>query len=490
MAKRVPLVRASVKRSTARLRGRAAAVVDVERASEAARKGGAVAVFKAYDIRGTVPDQLDAGLSYAIGRATARFVGARRLVVGRDARTHSPELCAALIRGILDEGVSVDDIGLVATPMLYYAVAALGAGGGIMVTASHNPGRYNGFKICRERAIPIGEASGLREIEALVPRVRDAAPARARGSVATHDVCEGYGRHARSVGTGCPEAHVAIDCGNGMAGVALAPVLAALPLRVERLYFEPDGTFPNHEADPLKLENLEEVSAAVRRVHADFGVAFDGDGDRAVFVDEAGRPIASDLMTAVMARHQLAHHPGGRVLYDLRSSRAVAEEIERAGGVADMCRVGHSFVKAQMRESGAIFAGELSGHTYFRFADDLVADDGIAAFVALLDVLAAEARPLSEIIAPLRRYHASGELNRRVHDPRRVIASIEQEHAGAPFVSHLDGLLVRYDDWWFNLRPSNTEPVLRLNLEADREAKMTAERDRLLARIEMLGKAD
>jgi phosphomannomutase len=254
-----------------------------------------------------------------------------------------------------------------------------------------------------------------------------------------------------------------------------------------RLYFEPDGSFPNHEADPLKLENLRDVCEAVRRTGADFGVAFDGDADRAVFVDEQGRPIASDLMTGVMARHQLERQPGGLVLYDLRSSRAVAEEIEKAGGIAEMCRVGHSFVKAQMRESGAIFAGELSGHTYFRFSDRLVADDGIAAFVALLDVIAAEGRPLSEIVAPLRRYHASGEINRRVRDTRKVLEQIEQEHAGAPEISHLDGLLVRYPDWWFNLRPSNTEPVLRLNLEADSDEKMQRERDRILERVDALG---
>lgn len=446
-----------------------------------------MAVFKAYDIRGTVPDQLNAELAYGVGRATARFIGADRLVVGRDARSHSPELCAALIRGILDEGVSVDDIGLVATPMVYYAVAALAAGGGIMVTASHNPAEYNGFKICREKAIPIGEASGLRVIETLVDRCRNEPVATVRGRVVERDIVAGYGEHALGVGTRRPRVKVAIDCGNGMASVGLAPVLAALPISVEPLYFEPDGTFPNHEADPLKLENLADVSAAVIRVGADFGVAFDGDGDRAVFVDENGRAIASDLMTGVMARHQLERSPGGLVLYDLRSSRAVAEEIEKAGGVAAMCRVGHSFVKAHMRESGAIFAGELSGHTYFRFTDDLVADDGIAAFVALLDVLAAEGRPLSEIIEPLRRYHATGEINRHVVDTSVVLSRIESEHAEAPFVSHLDGLLVRYDDWWFNLRPSNTEPVLRLNLEADTEGRMLHERDRMLKRIEELG---
>ena len=268
-----------------------------------------------------------------------------------------------------------------------------------------------------------------------------------------------------------------------MAGVALEPLLEQLDLKVERLYFEPDGTFPNHEADPLKLENLEDVCRCVKRSGADFGVAFDGDADRAVFVDETGRPVASDLTTALLARHQLRRQPGGRVLYDLRSSRVAAEEIEAAGGTAEMCRVGHSFMKARMREVGAIFAGELSGHFYFRFSPTLVADDGIAAFVALLDVLASEGKPLSQLVAPLRRYAASGEINRRVDDIPGLLAAIEAEHRDAPEVSHLDGLLVRYPDWWFNLRPSNTEPLLRLNLEASNESLMTEKRDALLARI-------
>jgi phosphomannomutase len=445
-----------------------------------------VSIFKAYDIRGIVPDQLDAKLAYAIGRATAHFIGAEFLVVGRDARSHSPELVEALIRGILDEGVSVTDLGLVATPMLYYAVDDLAAGGGVMLTASHNAGQYNGFKICREHAIPIGEASGLKEIEALVAKRATAPVVTQRGKIREVDVREGYLDHVLSVGTACPEMSVAIDCGNGMASVGLEPLLERLPLRVEKLYFEPDGTFPNHEADPLKIENLADVCDAVRRVGADFGVAFDGDGDRAVFVDELGETISADLLTALLSRYQLEQHPGGLVLFDLRSSRVVAEEVEAAGGRAEMCRVGHSFVKAQMRDSGAIFAGELSGHIYFRFSENLVADDGTAAFVALLDVLAKETLTLSQLIAPLRRYASSGEINNRVGDVDAVIAQIEDEHRDAREISRLDGLLVRYDDWWFNLRPSNTEPVLRLNLEADSEDQMKRERDRLLARINEL----
>ncbi len=447
-----------------------------------------MAIFKAYDIRGIVPDQLNAEIAYRIGRGAGSFLGsAGPTAVGRDARSHSCELSEALIRGLNDEGVDVIELGLISTPMMYFAVDNLGAAGGIMVTASHNPGEYNGFKICRENAIPIGEASGLKDIERLSEERGDKKPAARGGRIEQADVVSGYVDHVLAVGGDCPKLKVAIDCGNGMSGVALEPLLERLPLEVERLYFEPDGSFPNHEADPLKVENLVDVAEAVRRSGADFGVAFDGDGDRAVFVDEKGAPIASDLMTGIMARHQLKASPGGLVLYDLRSSRAVAEEIEKAGGVAEMCRVGHSFVKAQMRESGAIFAGELSGHIYFRFSPTLIADDGTAAFVALLAVLAAERKPLSEIVDPLRRYHASGEINRKVSDKQGLMDAIQSEHSGANEISNLDGLLVRYSDWWFNLRPSNTEPVLRLNLEAGSEARMCEERDKLLARMEGAG---
>jgi len=446
-----------------------------------------VSIFKAYDIRGVVPGELDADAAYRIGRGIARHIDAPSLAIGRDARRSSPELFEALVRGVTDEGTDVADLGLVCTPMLYFAVDHLGSGGGIMLTASHNPAQYNGFKVCREHAIPIGEASGLKEIERLSQTVAAAAAAEPRGSVRRVDVRADYVDHVLAVGGGRPRLKVAIDCGNGMASVGLEPLLAGLDLEVERLYFEPDGSFPNHEADPLKVENLRDVCEAVKRSGADFGVAFDGDADRAVFVDEEGEPISSDLVTALLARRALRRHPGGTVLYDLRSSRVTAEEIKAAGGLPQMCRVGHSFVKAQMREVGAVFAGELSGHFYFRFSPTLVADDGIAAFVALLDVLAVEGQPLSKLVAPLRRYSASGEINRRVENIPGILSAIEAEHAGAAEISHLDGLLVRYPDWWFNLRPSNTEPVLRLNLEADSEARMVELRDSLLARIEAGG---
>ncbi|MFT5392278.1 MAG: phosphomannomutase [Gammaproteobacteria bacterium] len=451
-----------------------------------------MSVFKAYDIRGIVPDQLNPTLAYQIGVGTASFIGGGQIVVGQDARTHSPEISAALVQGLVDAGATVLDIGLVSTPMVYYAVDAQGAAGGVMVTASHNPGQYNGFKICREHAIPIGEESGLKEIE----QIALATDAGALGqhdqeaSVQSMDVLAGYTEHVLAVGGALPARRVkiAIDCGNGMAGVPLAPILEAWEaqgrIEVSRLYFEPDGSFPNHEADPLKLENLREVAEAVVRDGADFGVAFDGDGDRAVFVDNQGEPVSSDLMTALLARYQLKNHPNGLVLYDLRSSRAVAQEVEAAGGRAQMCRVGHSFVKAQMRESGAVFAGELSGHFYFRFSDSLMVDDAVAAFVAVLDVLAGEeGSSMADLVRPLRRYHASGEINREVEGIDELLNQLESEHAGANEISRMDGLYVSYPTWWFNLRPSNTEPVLRLNLEADTQEKMESERDALLARM-------
>lgn len=441
-----------------------------------------MAIFKAYDVRGVVPDELTPDDAARIGGAVARFLRGAPVAVGRDARAHSPALREALVEGLRRAGADVVDLGLVATPMLYFAVDRLRLGGGVMVTASHNPARYNGFKICGPNAVPVGEASGLREIERLAAAP---APAAARAGALRHeDVRDAYVEHLLAVTPERPALRVAIDCGNGMAGVGLDPLVARLPLTVERLYFEPDGRFPNHPADPLVVDNLADVRRAVRRTGADLGVALDGDGDRAVFVDERGEPVASDLVTALLARALLARHPGAKILYDLRSSRAVAEEIRAAGGRPEMCRVGHSFVKAQMRAGGALFAGELSGHFYFRFSETLVADDGSAALMALLDVLAREKRPLSELVAPLQRYAASGEISRRVADPAALLAEVEAEHGAALRISHLDGLLVEYADWWFNLRPSNTEPVLRLNLEASDPARMAAERDRLVARMD------
>ncbi len=439
-----------------------------------------MSIFKAYDIRATVPDPFDPRFACPIGWATARHLGARRIGIGRDARATSPEIHEHLVRGLRSADVDVVDFGLIATPMLYFGVDALGLDGGVMITASHNPAAYNGLKICREHAIPVGGDTGLQEIEALCAE----APApRSGGSLETRDLRDGYLRHVTALFQGCPPLRVAIDCGNGMAAAGLEGLLEELPLETERLYFEPDGTFPHHPADPLNPENLVDLGAAVRRVNADFGVAFDGDADRAIFVDRAGTQISADLIAALLARGALRRHPGATVLYDLRSSRATAEAMREAGGVPERCRVGHSFIKAQMREAGAVFAGELSGHFYFRFSDTLVADDGIAAFAALLGELHREGKTLDELLAPLRRYAASGEINRRVEDVSGLLRTMETRYRDGS-QSHLDGLSVDYDDWWFNLRASNTEPLVRLNLEAADADAMKRHRDRLLGEIE------
>ncbi|NNL84776.1 MAG: phosphomannomutase/phosphoglucomutase, partial [Myxococcales bacterium] len=365
-------------------------------------------------------------------------------------------------------------------------VVETGAAGGVMVTASHNPAAYNGFKICGAGAVPVGEASGLREIERLAGEAASeprAPAAPAPGEVSVRDVAESYAAQALSIARPQKRHRIVVDAGNGMAAAGLEPVLEFLDLDVIRLFYEPDGRFPNHPADPLRAENLVDLQRTVVAEGADLGVAFDGDADRAVFVDEHGEVVSADLATGLLATAQLRQHPGGLVLFDLRSSWATGEAIRAAGGDAQICRVGHSFVKAHMRESGAVFAGELSGHYYFRFANGLIADDAVAAVVCLLAVLD-EGQTLSERVAPLRRYFATGELNREVADPQALIEEVAAEHRDAPEVSRLDGLLVRYDDWWFNLRPSNTEPVLRLNLEARSAARMAEERDRLLARID------
>ena len=445
-------------------------------------------VFKAYDVRGTVPDEFGPELAYRVGWATARHLRARRLAIGRDARESSPDIAVAVMRGVAAAGAEVVDLDLVSTPMLYFGVESLALDGGIMVTASHNPAQYNGLKICREHAIPVGGESGLREIEALCADAPDATNAAATHPAERVDLRGPYVTHVRSVGERCAPLRVAIDCGNGMAAVGLEPLLAELPLRVERLYFEPDGRFPNHPADPLNPDNLRDLIQAVERCRADLGVAFDGDADRAIFVDETGRAASSDLVTALLARVQLERHGPGPVLYDLRSSRATAEAIRAAGGTPERSRVGHSFIKARMREVGAVFGGELSGHYYFRFTPQLVADDGIAAFAALLDLLTAEAKPFSELLRPLRRYAASGEINRRVVDVDHLLEAMAARYRDAE-VSRLDGLSVDYPDWWFNLRPSNTEPLVRLNLEAKSRADMLEHRDRLLAEIEASGSA-
>jgi phosphomannomutase len=445
------------------------------------------AIFKAYDIRGTYPDALDGAAARAIGRAFARHLGGGPVALGRDMRESGRVLREQAIAGLLAEGADVLDVGRVSTPMLYFAAATHFARGGAMITASHNPGAYNGFKLCRENAIPIGIESGLREIRdaALLLVAEPAGAARAR--VREIDVAADYASALLELFPARPRLRVVIDAGNGIAGEAFEGLLARLPLEVTRLYFEPDGSFPNHEADPLKRENLEDLRREVLRARADLGIAFDGDGDRAVFVDERGEPLAADLTTALFASAIVSHgllgaKPGDAIVYDLRSSRAVPETLSALGAEPVRSRVGHAFIKLTMRACGAVFGGELSGHYYFRFPAGYVADDGAAAALLMLEVLGRARRPLSELWRPYARYARSGELNRHVAD---VPGSLARVRAAFPQgeADDLDGLTVRFADWWFNVRPSNTEPLLRLNVEATSQADLEKHRDAVLAVI-------
>jgi phosphomannomutase len=441
-------------------------------------------VFKAYDIRGLVPQELDARGALAIGRAVAQHLGSGPIAVGFDMRESAQELRAALLRGLRAEGVDVIDVGRVSTPILYYATATARARGGVMITASHNPGGYNGFKLCGQNAVPIGIESGLADIRDRALALENAPAPAERGKVSQLDAKPGYYASLLSLFPARPRLRAVIDAGNGIAGEAVSGLLDQLPLQVKRLYFEPDGTFPHHEADPLKAENLEDLQRAVRAEKADLGIAFDGDGDRAVFVDEKGDAVPADLMTALfcdvmLERGLLGAHQGIPILYDLRSSRIVPETILARGGEPVRSRVGHAFMKAVMRERGACFGGELSGHYYFRFPAGYIADDGAAAMMLLLESLALRNQPLSTLWRPYRRYRQSGEINRRIAD---VPATLKRVRAAFPNgkSDELDGLTVSFPDWWFNLRPSNTEPLLRLNLEAPDDASLAAHRDELL----------
>ncbi len=435
-------------------------------------------IFKAYDIRGTYPDQLHPALAARIGSAVVSVLGARRLVIGRDMRDSGPPLRDAMVQAILSAGCDVIDIGRCSTPMLYFAVNKLQADGGVMITASHNPARYNGCKICSRGAAPVSYDTGIADVERLV--AEQAPPdAAAPGQLTTAELLEPYHRWLLGFVSGIPPFTLAIDTGNGMMGEILPQLFSQLPCRVIPLYFEPDGRFPNHEPDPLKPENMRDLQAAVKKEHADLGIAFDGDGDRVMFVDERGELVPSDRITALLSGHFLAQAPGSTVLYDVRSSWVVRDEIERAGGIPLESRVGHSFVKQGMRRENAIFAGELSGHFYFR--DAFFTDNGELAMLTVLSLLGQKNAPMSRVLAPFDRYFATGELNFEVTDKEACLARLESAFADAE-IAHLDGLTIRYRDWWCNVRPSNTEPVLRLNLEA----KTAAQRQQMLAKVESL----
>lgn len=435
-------------------------------------------IFRAYDIRGRYPDELDEATAERIGNAFVALLAAERIVVGRDMRLSSASLARAFTRGAVEAGAEVADIGMVSTPLLNYAITAGGFDGGAMVTASHLPGEMNGFKLARENAVPL---SGDRDLPLLETRVGEERVARAGGSVHEIAVLDDYiGAVAGFVRAPRPLT-VVVDAGNGMVGPEVPRLFQRVPeWRLVPIYLEPDGRFPHHHANPLDPKTTRELQERVVAEGADMGVAFDGDGDRCGFIDERGERVREDLVTGLIAEHLLREFPGATILYDLRSSRAVREAIERAHGRGVRSRVGHAFIKAAMREEGALFAGELSGHYYYR--DVGFADNGLLTLVMVANILAASGRTLSELVKPLDRYPSTGEINLAVSDPAAVLAVLAARYRDAE-LDRLDGLTATYPDWWFNIRPSHTEPVVRLNIEADTRSLLDEKKREVLAAI-------
>ncbi len=445
-------------------------------------------IIKAYDVRGLVPQELDAELACQIGAAFVRVVGAvgGRVVLGHDMRPSSPDLVAAFAAGATAQGADVIRIGLCSTDALYYASGMLDVPGA-MFTASHNPAQYNGIKMCRAGASPVGQDTGLSAIRDMVEG--DAVPTYdgPHGAISDTDILEQYAKHLQALApvAGIRPLTVVVDAGNGMGGLTVPVVFDGLPLHVVPLYFELDGTFPNHEANPIDPENLRDLQAAVLTHGADLGLALDGDADRCFVVDERGGLVSPSTITALIAVRELAREPGAKIIHNLITSRAVPEIVTEHGGTPIRTRVGHSFIKAVMAETGAIFGGEHSGHFYFR--EFWNADSGL---LAALHVLAAlgetpAGSTLSGLLAPYQRYVDSGEVNSRVSDPTASAADVEKAYADQDGVTldHLDGLTVAAEDWWFNLRPSNTEPLLRLNVEAADQSTMERLRDEILVRV-------
>lgn len=445
-------------------------------------------LVKAYDVRGVVPDQWDESLAELFGAAFVRVTGADAIVTGHDMRPSSPGLAGAFARGAARSGADVTEIGLCSTDQLYYASGAFGLPGA-MFTASHNPARYNGIKMCRAGAAPVGQDTGLSRIRELVEEWSESGapkPAARTGAVTRRDTLEDYAAYLRSLVdvTAIRRLKVIVDAGNGMGGHTVPTVLAGLPVDLVPMYFELDGTFPNHEANPLDPANLVDLRARVRAEDADLGLAFDGDADRCFVVDERGEPVSPSAITALVAARELARNGGtGAVIHNLITSRSVAEVVRENGGTPVRTRVGHSFIKAEMARTGAIFGGEHSAHYYFK--DFWNADTGMLAALHVLAALGGQDGPLSALVARYDRYAGSGEINSTVEDQAARIAAIRAAYTGRPDVTldDLDGLTVSAADWWFNVRPSNTEPLLRLNAEARDEATMAKVRDEALAII-------
>ncbi|OQW96433.1 MAG: hypothetical protein BWK77_04745 [Verrucomicrobia bacterium A1] len=434
-------------------------------------------IFKAYDIRGIYGDTLTDDIAFKIGRAFATFLKSRKVVVGRDMRPHSKPLFDSLARGLAMHGANVIDLGLCSTPMSYYANGKLGADGGIMITASHNPGEWNGFKMCRDQAIPLSGATGIKDIERIVTQESFAHPASRQGRITKRNIANDYVEHIREFADVKRPLNIVVDYANSM-GIYEGRVLEGL-MEITPLFKTLDGTFPNHEANPLKHDTLEAIQQAIRAGKYDFGVAFDGDGDRAGFLDEKGDIIPMDMITALIAKTILARQKGP-IFYDLRSSWAVKEVIVENGGTPMMSRVGHAFIKQQMRDARAVFAGELSGHYYFK--ENYYTESSSLAALFIANLVSQSDKPLSELIRPIQRYFASGEINSEVRDVAAAISRLRAKY-GTGKVIELDGLSIEFPDWWFNVRASNTEPLVRLNLEARTKQVMEQRRDEALALI-------
>jgi phosphomannomutase len=448
------------------------------------------AIFKAYDVRGVVPDELDESVARATGAAFVEVLdvlaGAGAVVVGYDMRPSSPALAAAFAEGVTSTGADVVDIGLASTDQLYFASGRLQLPGA-MFTASHNPARYNGIKMCRTGASPVGSESGLRDIADLVSKALVDGPTSVPvdGGVTHKDLLTAYADHLNELVdlSKIRPLKVVVDAGNGMGGYTVPAVFATGPVEIVPMYFELDGNFPNHEANPLDPKNLVDLQAKVRKVGADLGLAFDGDADRCFVVDERGEPISPSAVTGLVAVRELAKHPGSAVIHNLITSKAVPELITEHGGTPVRARVGHSYIKQKMAETDAVFGGEHSAHYYFR--DFWRADTGMLAALHVLAALGEQDKPASELFAAYERYVASGEINSRVDDAAATVAAIEDTYGGQDgiTVDHLDGLTVNAEKWWFNVRASNTEPLLRLNVEAGDAATMERVRDEVLALI-------
>jgi phosphomannomutase len=440
-------------------------------------------IFKSYDIRGVYETELSDDVAYRIGRAFVAEIRVRDIVVGRDMRPSGQALFDAFARGATDAGANVTDIGLVSTDALYFAVGKYGFDGGVMITASHNPARYNGMKLTRDLAQAISLETGLSAMRDRIASENLGTPATKPGTIARKDILEDFAAHCLSFVDikRIKPLKIAVDAGNGMAGETIPHVFKHLPCEVIPLYFELDGNFPNHPASPIEPENMVDLQKAVREHGCDIGVAFDGDADRMFIVDEKANLVGGDMVTALVAKNTLKRFPGAKILYNLICSRSVPEQIERAGGIPLRSPVGHSLIKKIMRDQDIPFGGEHSGHFYFR--DNWYADSGMIALMQCLELFSEAGKPVSEVIAPIDTRFRSGEINSHVKDIPTKLDELVRYFSDAKSIDRLDGVTIQYDDWWINVRPSNTEPLLRLNVEGDTRAIMEQRRDETLAVI-------